>query len=247
MKIVFHDDFYSVYAGDPAAARGRMEAVMAAISPFVEIVQAEPATEDQIRAVHTASHVESVKAQGVYHVAALAAGGAIQAASTGLLEPCMGIIRPPGHHASAGSAWGFCYFNNMAVALTHLKDQKRIETAYVLDFDLHFGDGNVNILGGEEWVRVHNVKSGNREAYLKEVTGEMERCKADLIGISAGFDDHEEDWGSTLKTEDYKSMGEMVRGAADRNHGGCFAILEGGYNHDILGLNVKALLDGLSG
>ena len=180
-------------------------------------------------------------------MAALAAGGAIQAATLGLEEPCMGVIRPPGHHASADSAWGFCYFNNMAVALKYLKDQGKIKTAYVLDIDLHFGDGNVNILSDKEWVTVHNVEAGE-PGILPRVKwrDEMVRCEADIIGISAGFDNHEEDWGNTLKTEDYTEIGRLVKVAAQRHGGGCFALLEGGYNHDILGYNVMALIEGLS-
>jgi len=42
-------------------------------------------------------------------------------------------------------------------------------------------------------------------------------------------------------------MGTYVRRAAERNHGGFFAILEGGYNHDVLGRNVLALMKGMSG
>ena len=246
MKIVFHEAFYAVYASDPAADRGRMESIMRVIEPTVEVIEAVAATTDQIRAVHTDSHMKRVKAQGVYDVAALAAGGAIQAASMGLKEPCMGVIRPPGHHASADSAWGFCYFNNMAVALKYLKDQGKIKTAYVLDIDLHFGDGNVNILSEKGWVRVHNVEAGDRGSYLEEVANEMARCDADIIGISAGFDNHEEDWGNALKTEDYREIGRLVKVAAQRHGGGCFALLEGGYNHDILGYNVMALIEGLS-
>jgi len=40
-------------------------------------------------------------------------------------------------------------------------------------------------------------------------------------------------------------MGKMVKEAAKRNQGGCFAILEGGYNHRVLGQNVLALLEGM--
>ena len=246
MKILFHEAFYQVYTGDPAASAGRMEAIMKVLEPEVEVVQAIPATVEQIAAIHTSSHIERVKGQGIYDIAALAAGGALMAAEIGLTEPCFGLIRPPGHHASSNSAWGFCYFNNMAIAIANLKEQSKINTAYILDIDLHFGDGTVNILGKDRNVTVHNVSTGNRETYLQEVKNEMERCKADVIGISAGFDKHEDDWGGTLKTADYREIGRLVKETATRCKGGCFAVLEGGYNHEVLGHNVMSLIEGLS-
>jgi acetoin utilization deacetylase AcuC-like enzyme len=67
-----------------------------------------------------------------------------------------------------------------------------------------------------------------------------------LIGISAGFDNHAADWGGLLYTEDYEEIGRRVRAAAERNQGGCFAVLEGGYNHQALAESVLALIRGLS-
>lgn len=246
MKVVFHEDFYQVYTFDPAASEGRMEAIVREIEQHVEFIPAKPASEDDILFVHTPAQVDSVSRQGLYEISALAAGGAIQAAVIGLTEPCFGLIRPPGHHASEGSSWGFCFFNNMAVAIEYLRRRGKIQTAYVLDIDLHFGDGNVNILGKKEGVTVYNVRANYREAYLQEVRKEMEHCHADIIGISAGFDNHAQDWGGVLLTEDYKTIGRLVKTAADKNQGGCFAILEGGYNHSVLGKNTLALIEGLS-
>jgi acetoin utilization deacetylase AcuC-like enzyme len=246
MKVVFHEDFNNVYTSDPAAASGRMESIVETIEPHVEFVPAEPALREHIAAVHTDMQIQRVENQGLYDIASLAAGGAIQAAQIGLSEPCFGLIRPPGHHASAGSSWGFCYFNNMAVALEALRRQKKIESACVLDIDLHFGDGTVNILGQRNWVTVVNVEDHNRSRYLQAVKKTMKHCQADLIGISAGFDNHSADWGGLLNTEDYEEIGYRVRSAADRNGGGCFGILEGGYNHDVLGGNVLALIQGMA-
>jgi acetoin utilization deacetylase AcuC-like enzyme len=246
MKVVFHRGFYDVYTEDPAAAPGRMEAIMSVIEPHVELVEAQPADEAQIAAVHTAGHIERVRGYGLYDIAALAAGGAVQAATIGLTEPCFAVIRPPGHHASAGSCWGLCYFNNMAVAIAALREQGRIRSAYILDFDLHFGDGTENILGRKHYVGIHNPGANDRVAYLAEVEQELNRFQADIIGISAGFDNHREDWGGLLATEDYTAMGRLVRNAARRNGGGCFAVLEGGYNHTVLGRNALALIEGLS-
>lgn len=246
VQVIFHEDFYQVYAHDPAAEAGRMEAVVEVLRQQVEFVTAEAARPEDIAAVHTRRHIDSIRRQGLYDIAALAAGGAIQAARRGLEEPTFALIRPPGHHASADSAWGFCFFNNMAVALTHLKKAGLIESAYVLDIDLHFGDGTVNILHGQDWVRVHNVAAHERTGYIREVLGEMKDCRADIIGISAGFDNHAQDWGGVLETGDYQAIGECVRDACLRSGGGCFAVLEGGYNHRVLGHNVLALIKGLS-
>ncbi len=54
-----------------------------------------------------------------------------------------------------------------------------------------------------------------------------------------------EDWGGLLTTGDYREMGQMVREAARKNGGGCFGLLEGGYNHRVLGGNVLAFLEGM--
>jgi len=247
MKVVFHEDFYQVYTDDPAAEPGRMESIVTGISDVAEWVPAEPASEAAIAAVHTTDHIERIRRFGLYDIAARAAGGAVQAAEIGMTEPCFGAIRPPGHHASAGSCWGFCFFNNMAIAVESLRRSGRIRSAYILDFDLHFGDGTENILGKRSYVTIHNPGSHDRNAYLQEVEDELRRYPADVIGVSAGFDNHRQDWGGLLTTDDYADMGRMVREAARRNGGGCFALLEGGYNCDVLGRNARALMQGLAG
>lgn len=245
MKVVFSDEFYDVYVSDPAAEPGRMEAVVEAIDGHVEFVQAEEALPDDIYRVHSDDHVISVEKDGLYPIAALAAGGAVQAARIGMDEPCFGLIRPPGHHASEGSCWGFCYFNNMAIAVEHLKHNGMIDSAFVLDFDMHYGDGNVNILGDKKYVDILNPDSRNRDRYLREVEERLNAVTADVFGISAGFDNHVDDWGGVLQTDDYYEMGVMVKAAAKRSGGGYFAILEGGYNHKVIGQNALALIRGM--
>lgn len=247
MKVIFHEDFYKVYTSDPAAEDGRIEAVMEVISNKVDLVMAQKATLDDLEAVHTPAHIERVRNMGLHEMASLAAGGAIQAAEIGMKEPCFALIRPPGHHASSDSAWGFCFYSNMAIAIEHMKRSGAIESAYVLDFDLHYGDGTVNILGKKGYVKIFNPNSAQRVSYLKEVVGELEHVKADIIGISAGFDNHEEDWGGVLSTDDYRQIGKLVRETAKRIGAGYFAILEGGYNHRVLGHNVLALIQGMQG
>jgi len=246
MKVFFHSDFYEVYTSDPAAAEGRMESVVEIIKKKVEIIKPLPATKMEIALAHSEEHIQSVEKQGLFPIAALAAGAALQAAVEGLTVPSFGLIRPPGHHASRGAAWGFCYFNNMAIAFLTLQEQEKIQTGYILDIDMHYGDGTDNILKDNQNIIVHNLHTEDRNEFMQEVATEMSRCKADLIGISAGFDNHINDWGGVLLTEDYELIGQMVKAAAQRNGGGCFGLLEGGYNHKVLGENVMALIRGLS-
>ncbi|MBE3142633.1 MAG: histone deacetylase family protein [Planctomycetes bacterium] len=245
MKVVYHEDYNEVYTSDPASAAGRIQTIEMALRGKVTFVTPLPASKEDIAAVHTAQHIDQVKQEGVYDIAALAVGGAIKAAQIGLTEPCFAVIRPPGHHASSGRAWGFCYFNNMAIALEKLKREGKIKKAFLLDFDLHDGDGNVNILGGKGYVTILNPTGQNRNEYLKSVEASLAQTNAEMIAVSAGFDNHEADWGGLLKTEDYKYMGKLVLQAARRNKGGCFGILEGGYNHAVLGKNVLAFIEGL--
>ncbi len=247
MKVFTHEDFKSVYTGDPAASRGRIEVILEAIRDEADLELAFPAGEDDILAVHTKSLVQDVERERLYNIAALAAGAAIQTAVAGLNEPAFGLVRPPGHHASSDYHWGFCYFNNMAIALEHLRSNGHIKTAHVLDFDLHFGDGTVNILGDKGYVSIHNPDESDRGNYLREVAARLDSLQVDIIGVSAGFDNHIEDWGRLLHTEDYREMGRMVHDTCKRLGIGCFGLLEGGYNHNVLGQNVLAFLRGLQG
>ncbi len=247
MKVIYHDDFCQSYTSDPAAAHGRMEAIVNAIQDRAEFVKARPAEESDISAVHTPSHIALVEREGLYEIASLAAGGAIQAAQIGMNEPAFALIRPPGHHASAGSAWGFCYFNNMAIALEKLKREGRIVKAFILDFDLHFGDGTVNILERKGYVTIYNPSAHDRNEYLRNIEKHLSSESFDILGVSAGFDNHEEDWGGLLTTEDYRVIGKMVCEACQKYRCGTFAVLEGGYNHRVLGRNVLAFLEGLEG
>ncbi len=245
MKVFFHERFHEVYTSDPAAAPGRIATVVTALQGRVDFVAAEPVEAGDILAVHEPAHVEDVKRKGLYEIAALAAGGAAQAAELGLVEPCFALIRPPGHHASAGSAWGFCYFNNMAVALERLHRKGAIANAFVLDFDLHFGDGTVNILGEKGYATIFNPSSTDPREYVVSVEERLASQAWDIIGVSAGFDNHVADWGGLLSTDDYRTMGRIVRRAALQSKGGCFGILEGGYNHQVLCGNVLAFIEGM--
>jgi len=248
MKVIFHPRSYEVYTSDPAAAPGRMEAIVKALEKDFDFAEPGPASEADLAKVHGRQHIQSIKSDPiVYEIGLLAAGGAIQAAEIAFHgEPAFGLIRPPGHHASPHSCWGFCYFNNIAIAIKKLISEGKIKSALILDFDLHYGDGTSNIFGSSKEVSYFHPEGTNRETFLKE----LQRClhterSYEIIAVSAGFDRHEEDWGGMLKTEDYFSIGEWVKESSlEKCQGRRFGVLEGGYNHSVLGRNVKSFLQG---
>ena len=141
MQVVFHDDFYQVYTSDPAAAAGRMEAIVAVIEPEVEFVEAAPATEAEIALAHTKSHIKYIRQSGLYDISALAAGAAIQAAEIGLTAPSFGLIRPPGHHALKNKAMGFCIFNKVAIGARYIQKKHNLSDILIVDWDVHHGNG----------------------------------------------------------------------------------------------------------
>ena len=250
MKVIFHPKFYEVYTSDPAAASGRMEPMVRALEKEYEFIEPAPASERDLERVHGRSHIQSVKAESqVYEVGLLAAGGAILAAEMAFDgQPSFGLIRPPGHHASPHSCWGFCYFNNIAIAIQKLISEEKIKSALILDFDLHFGDGTSSTFSGSQFVSYFHPEGTRRERFLEEVKRSLHTEKPyEVIAISAGFDRHEKDWGGLLKTEDYFTIGKWAKEASlERCLGRRFGVLEGGYNHSVLGINVKSLLQGLS-
>ena len=120
MKVVFHEDFYPVYTSDPAAAAGRMEAVVNAIKPHVKFITAEPAAPAEITAVHTEEHVQHVRESGLYPISSLAAGGAMMAAEIGQVCPMATIVEE--HLAVVGGV-------NDDRVLEHAKDFEITEKA----------------------------------------------------------------------------------------------------------------------
>jgi len=250
MKVVFHPRFYEVYTQDPAAAPGRMEAIVKALGKDFEFVEPGSASEGDLERVHGRQHVQSVKRDPqVYEVGILAAGGAMLAADLAFDgQPAFGLIRPPGHHASPHSCWGFCYFNNIAIAIKKLVSEGKIKSTLILDFDLHYGDGTANTFHDSKSVVYFHPEGRDRETFLKEVErGFQTERPYEIIAVSAGFDRHEEDWGGLLRTEDYFTIGAWAKTySLQRCHGRRFGVLEGGYNHSVLGKNVKRFLQGLT-
>lgn len=120
---------------------------------------ARPATALELLRVHTPAHLAALEAargrSGAFdhetpyspasvEVAYLAAGGALEAVSavcTGEARTAFALVRPPGHHAEAELAMGFCLVNNVAVAAAHAAAVQGRERILLVDWDAHHGNG----------------------------------------------------------------------------------------------------------
>jgi acetoin utilization deacetylase AcuC-like enzyme len=118
------------------------------------------ASREELELVHSPEYVEKVAALSVEHgglagdeapfgpggfdIAALAAGGVLAAAEAVLAretENAYALVRPPGHHAMTDQGFGFCIFNNGAVAARHLMENLGLSRVAILDWDAHHGNG----------------------------------------------------------------------------------------------------------
>lgn len=147
----------------------RLEAIDAELAAHdwlgYERREAPAAAEKTLAAVHEASYVrtvrelervgggvlddgETVVGTGSWNAAVRAAGGACELARTllaGVAPTGFCVVRPPGHHASAGSTSGFCLFNNVAVAAQHALDALGTDRVMIVDWDVHHGNGTADI------------------------------------------------------------------------------------------------------
>src|SRR5260370_1537374 len=128
---------------------------------LLENIDCPLADMEAIGLVHDAATIEKVKAACAggeivwigpdaragptsWRPALKAAGGSMQAVDdvvAGRLDNAYALIRPPGHHASAGGPMGFCLFNNIAIAARHTQKNHGLGRLAIVDWDVHHGNG----------------------------------------------------------------------------------------------------------
>ncbi len=143
----------------------RLVAARAAVSRAdadFTLVAAREATDTELGRAHDARFVEQLSKQsggeayldadtylskGSVTAAKVAAGGTLAMVDQmidGPVKQGVALVRPPGHHARAGRAMGFCLFNNVAVAAAHAR-ARGLSRIAIVDWDVHHGNGTQEI------------------------------------------------------------------------------------------------------
>lgn len=275
----------------PARLSSILHAVDAEFGDKLTRIEAPLATREQLLQAHSSKLVDSIfkstnsgsreidpdtiMMPATLNAALRSAGAVIDGVDRvmhGEFKTIFCAVRPPGHHAEYHQAMGFCFFNNIAVGVTHALANYDLQRIAIIDFDVHHGNGTDEIFADEPRVTLfssfqHPFYPGtpihdphamplpagtSGEHYREMVTARwlpaLHELKPQLIFISAGFDAHFQDpiGGLNFTEADYKWITQEIRDVAELYAGGrIISTLEGGYQIEALASSVVSHLQSL--
>lgn len=257
--VLHHDDCLRHDPGQyHAETPARVSAVLNGVGalPGTEVLPAPVATLEQVSRVHGHEYWERLveleppgepgEGQVALDPDTFLSAGSIDATLRGSGAACFAIdqvvagraknafcaTRPPGHHAEAGTAMGFCLLNHAAVAARHAQAVHGIERIAILDFDVHHGNGTQAIFQDSPdvlYVSSHQMPlypgtgcsaetgcgnilnlplppySGSlefRSAWTSSGLPALEHFRPELVIVSAGFDAHQRDPIAHMELQD---------------------------------------------
>jgi acetoin utilization deacetylase AcuC-like enzyme len=272
MRIYTHPEYLNHHVMDGHPERPeRLSHLMNHLSQIgltqdFELVQPRPIPHERILAAHSQSHVDFLTAskpdEGIVPLdpdtwmspaslsaAELAAGavfGGMDTVLNGAQRRVFCAVRPPGHHAERDSAMGFCLLNSVAIAAVAALDHTDVERVAILDFDVHHGNGTVDICRDHPQILVcssfqspyypnrlddlvqPNIvntplaagSSGStfRAAVERDWLPALEAHQPDIVFVSAGFDAHVDDPLADLRLveEDYRWVTQFIVAVANQ-------------------------------
>lgn len=264
MKIVFSKRCLEYGFPEHPESSQRVKSSYEFLRDKFKFVKGKKCQKRDLAAVHTEKLIQKVKSgeffdldtptlPNIYEYAMLSAGSAIRAAEIAAGgENAFSLMRPPGHHVGKDFLGGFCYFNNIAIAVEKLKRKTAI-----IDIDVHHGNGTQNIFFGNKnvlYVSLHQssifpgtgivsndnclnypLNAGtNEKTYLKTLKKALSKIKKfnpEIVAVSAGFDTYKLEKIADIKLEikTYNKIGKLIIGLKKPT----FAVLEGGYSPDL--------------
>ena len=218
----------------------------------VGVFRPKPAPLELAALAHTAAHMENMRTDPYLDVALLSAGSVMLAAemvATDQAKSAFAYTGTAGHHASRGSCWGFCYFNDVAIAILRLREMG-LERFLIVDVDPHFGDGTRDFFGQDANVFHINLHSGtgqeydgknnnydiglgfgaSNEQFLGGLKSALELARDNdfqMAFVIFGHDSHQDDYGGfNLTFEAYPRMAQLIQDAVGEK--GLVYVLSGG-------------------
>ena len=240
-----------------------------------DIIEPEPLKDGDLLLVHTRSYLwklrllaltplgmlngENPVSRGILKAVRIAGGGTYDASLLALKHDVTMNLAGGFHHAFANREEGFCYYNDVAIAIKKLQKEGRIEKAMIIDCDVHHGNGTAQIFKDDGSVFIFDIYQEDNypspkikvdypvslnsyegitdERYLKELTvlpDLVDKFKPELIIYLAGADPYRGDLlgGFRLTKEGLKRRDKYIIGLARENQLPICIVTAGGYAQD---------------